>query len=85
MALDQPLSATLWMDGDKVRLEISCSSHKVRAAKEVTYHVDGTKVMLLCPHGCPLGEWDNEESYKAELQELGQRLKSLYFDVPPKK
>ena len=85
MALTQPLSATLRMDGDKLRMEISCPNHKVLAAKEVTYHVDGKKVMLLCPHGCPLGEWDSEESYMAEFRDLGRRLKSLYLDVPPKK
>lgn len=85
MALIYPLSATLRRDGENVRLEISCPNHKMVATKEVTYHVDGTKVMLLCPHGCPLGEWDNEEHYMAEFRDLGRRLKALYFDVPPKK
>jgi hypothetical protein len=85
MALNQPMSATLRMDGEKVRLEISCPNHKVLGTKEVTYHVDGKKVTLLCPLGCPLGEWESEESYMAEFRELAEGLKSLYFDVPPKK
>lgn len=83
MALNQPLSATLRMDGKNLHLEITCPNHKT--VGEVAYTVEGTKVLLLCPHGCPLGEWEDENSYKAEFRELGLHLKSLYFDVPPKK
>jgi hypothetical protein len=78
------------MDATRYAWRFRCPNHKVLAAKEVTpNHVDGKKVMLLCPHGCPLGcplgEWDSEESYMAEFWHLGRRLKSLYFVVPPKR
>ena len=79
------IAVIAWLQGDQVKMRIGCPKHMAEGVRVESGGREGMKILLVCgAHGCPLGEWDNQETMQADLQQLEDRVKSAHLD-PPKK
>lgn len=73
MSFNPNLAIVAWLENGNARMRVGCPDHMTVGEEGIAYEMSGTKVILLCPKGCPLGEWNNEEEYFKDLRALEAR------------
>ena len=68
----------IWAVQGKRYLVVACRSHNQKSVLAWT-SPDGKRLSpaLLCPLGCPLGEWDAYQEMQAELDSYKDRFRAV--------
>ncbi len=70
----QNTAAFGWLQDGKVEIRIGCQKHMKPVSKATSGGGTGPGVMLLCPDGCVIWEWENDEKLAADVKELRSRI-----------
>lgn len=71
------LSVYCWLEQGGVKLRIGCPTHNVEAVRVTS----NGGVQLVCGEaGCPLGQWSDEASFRADIEAIREKLRVEYLE-----
>jgi hypothetical protein len=79
MGLEHGTLVIGWLEQGNVKFRIGCRTHMGEAVRAIS---DGGVLLVCRQGGCPLGKWNDEASFQADIEALREKLRVGYLEPP---